>query len=113
MRSHGPSGIGPLADVELLHLELRAAVVLEPSGVEIDGHHVPVRPDLAGEPTGDRTTAGADLQAARAGRHPHPAQVTDRDRIEGPFQPLEPRTRLRMLVVHQVRGLRHADHLGT
>ena len=32
-------------DVELPHLELRAAVMLEPSGVEIDRHHVPARPD--------------------------------------------------------------------
>ena len=99
--------------VELTHLELRAAVVLEPSGVEIDRHHVPVRPDPGGEPTGDGTTPATDLQAAGTRVDTDPAQVTDRDRIEGPFQPLEPCGRLRMLVAHQVRGLRHGDHLDT
>ena len=113
MRSHGPSGIGPAHHVELAHLELRAAVMLEPSGIEIDRHHVPVRPDLRGEPAGDGTAPGTDLQAAGARLDTDTAQVTDRDRVEGLFQPVEPCRRLRMFVAHQVRGLRHGDHLDT
>ena len=99
--------------VELTHLELRVAVVLEPSGVEIHGDHLPLRPNPGGEPTRDGTTPGTDLQAAGARADTDAAQVTDRDRIEYPLQTLEPCRRLRMHVAHQVRGLRHRDHLDT
>ncbi len=100
-------------DVQLAHLELRAAIVLEPSCVEINRHHLTVAPDPGGEPTGDRTTARPDLQAAVARLHADAVQVSDRDRIEGLLQALEACTRLRMHVVHQVRGLRHGDHLDS
>ena len=103
----------PGRDIQLEHLELRAAIVLEPSRVEIDRHHLTVAPDSGGEPSGDRTTARPDLQTAGTRLHADAVQVGDRDRIEGLLQALEACTRLRMHVVHQVRGLRHGDHLGS
>ena len=99
--------------VELTDVELRAAVVFEPSGVKINRHHVPVRPNPRGEPPSDGTTPATDLQAAGTRVNTDTAEVTDRDRIERVLQPLEPPGRFRMLVAHQVRGLRHGHHLST
>ena len=81
-------------DVQLAHLELRGAVVLEPSVSRSTARTCPSGPDLRREPTGDRTTAGSDLQASGARLETDTIQMTDRDRIEGPLQPLEACTRL-------------------
>ena len=97
--------------VELLHLELCAAVVLEPSGVEVDGHHLPLGTDARGEPAGDRATTGPDLQAPVARPHPDAREVLDRDGVEASFQSIESSRRLGIRIAHQVRRLSHGDHL--
>ena len=104
-----PVGDGVGDQVELTDLQLWAAVVAEPPRVEIRRHDLTSGPDLAGQPTGDRPAAGADLQASGAGADAEPLQVADRDGVEGLVQAVEAIGGLRLAVGQQVVGLPHDD----
>ena len=88
------------------HLDVRSPQpLLQPSGVEIGGQHVSRLADARREPTGDRPTAGADLETGPSLAHAETVEMPERDGIEERRERAEPGLSLERRVVEEIAGV--------
>src|SRR5438270_2305663 len=91
-RMHEVEGVGfddVLGDVVPAYLDVRRHIV-EKAGVEIAGDDAAGWPDLAGQPPGDRTCAGTNLEAPPSRTDADLAKAADRVGVGPGLEKLQP-----------------------